>query len=95
MDFVTGGWWGNALRWRENPADPTKPWTEHLIAETSNIETTRAWDVDGDGRLELIPNTPCTRDVRIYKLKVDKHGRGSTRSNSPTRKSPWLICRSR
>ena len=32
-DFVTGGWWGNTLRWRENPSgDPSKQWTERVIA---------------------------------------------------------------
>jgi len=57
-DFVTGGWWGDTLRWRENPGDPGKEWPEHVIAEVGNVETTRAWDVDGDGRLEIVPNTP-------------------------------------
>lgn len=58
LDFITGGWWGNTLRWRENPGDPKAEWPEHIIAETGNIETTRAWDVDGDGQLEIVPNTP-------------------------------------
>ncbi|MBU4366562.1 MAG: VCBS repeat-containing protein, partial [Verrucomicrobia bacterium] len=49
LDYVTGGWWGNNLRWRECPEDPTKPWPEHIIAETGNVETTRAWDIDDDG----------------------------------------------
>ena len=79
MDFVTGGWWGNTLRWRENPkGDPTKPWAEHVIAEVGNIETTRAWDVDGDGQLEIVPNTPCG-PLRVYKLVTDAAGRGTGR----------------
>ena len=41
--------------------DPAKPWPEHVIAETGNIETTRAWDVDGDGQPEIVPNTPAGR----------------------------------
>jgi len=57
MDFVTGGWWGNTLRWRENPGVKGGDWPEHIIAETGNVETTRAWDVDGDGALEIVPNT--------------------------------------
>jgi len=67
LDFITGGWWGNTLRWRENPGDPDKEWPEHIIAETGNIETTRAWDVDGDGQLEIVPNTPGGSLV-VYKL---------------------------
>jgi len=77
LDYVTGGWWGGKLRWRENPPDPTKPWPEHVIGECGAIETTRAWDIDGDGRLEIIPNTPCNREVRIFKLKTDADGKGT------------------
>ncbi len=76
LDFVTGGWWGDTLRWRENPGDPSKAWPEHVIAHTGNVETTRAWDVDGDGRLELVPNTPGGPLV-IYKLVIDAAGRGT------------------
>ncbi|MDP2991409.1 MAG: VCBS repeat-containing protein, partial [Kiritimatiellota bacterium] len=77
LDYVTGGYWGNNLRWRECPADPTKPWPEHIIAETGSVETTRAWDIDGDGIIEIVPNTPGTRDVKFFKLKTDTKGKGT------------------
>ncbi len=78
LDFITGGWWGESLRWRENPkGDPSKTWAEHIIDKTGNVETTRAWDIDGDGIIEIVPNTPCSRDVRFYKLKTDKNGKGT------------------
>jgi hypothetical protein len=77
MDFVTGGWWGNSLRWRENPGDPKKEWPEHVIGETGNVETTRAWDIDGCGTPEVVPNTPPTRDVKFFKLKKDAAGKGT------------------
>jgi hypothetical protein len=77
LDVITGGWWGNNLRWYENPGDPKKPWAEHIIAETGNIETTRAWDIDGDGIVEIVPNTPPTREVKIFKLKTDANGKGT------------------
>lgn len=67
LDFITGGWWGNTLRWRENPGDDEKEWVEHIIAETGSIETTRAWDVDNDGNLEIVPNTPGDPLI-VYKL---------------------------
>lgn len=76
MDFVTGGWWGNTVRWRENPGDPKKEWLEHVIAQTGNIETTRGWDVDGDGQIEIVPNTP-NGPLVIYKLVVDSNGKGT------------------
>lgn len=76
LDFITGGWWGNTLRWRENPGDPEQEWPEHVIAEVGNVETTRAWDVDGDGLPEIVPNTPGG-PVRVYKLVRDKAGKGT------------------
>jgi len=69
-DFITGGWWGGTLRWRENPRETGKQWTEHIIAEAGNIETTRAFDIDGDGALEILPNTPGSREVAYYKLEA-------------------------
>ena len=73
-DFITGGWWGNTLRWRRNPGKAGEPWVEQVIAEVGNIETTRAWDIDGDGELEIVPNTP-NGPLRVYKLNHDPAGR--------------------
>jgi len=73
LDFITGGWWGNALRWRKNPGKhefgwEMSAWEEHVIAENiGNIETTRAWDIDGDGALEVVPNTP-NQPLCAYRL---------------------------
>jgi len=75
-DVITGGWWGDTLRWRENPHDPAKEWPEHIIARTGNVETTRAWDVDGDGQPELVPNCPG-KPLKVFKLVRDAQGRGT------------------
>ncbi|MBN1809394.1 MAG: VCBS repeat-containing protein [Planctomycetes bacterium] len=75
-DFITGGWWGGTLRWRENPGDPDSEWPEHVIAECGNVETTRAWDMDGDGFLEIVPNTP-NGPLVVYKLVAGDSGRGT------------------
>jgi len=74
-DFITGGWWGQTLRWRENPGNTQEEWPERVIAKTSNIETTRAWDLDGDGRLEIVPNCP-EGPLVAYRLVTDHHGKG-------------------
>ncbi|MCX7044462.1 MAG: VCBS repeat-containing protein [Candidatus Sumerlaeota bacterium] len=77
MDFVDGGWFGGSLYWRENPkGDGSKQWTDHVTTKTGNVETTRAWDVDGDGKLEIVPNTP-SGPLRAYKLKTDAAGKGT------------------
>ena len=74
VDFITGGWWGNTVRWRENPGNTQDDWPEHVIAECGNVETTRAWDVDGDGHLEVVPNTPGGPLI-VYKLVRGEHDR--------------------
>ncbi|NOY82973.1 MAG: VCBS repeat-containing protein [Kiritimatiellaeota bacterium] len=77
LDFVTGGWWGKTLRWHENPRGTAgAEWPVHEIAEVGNIETIRAWDVDGDGELEIVPNTPGG-PLRIFKLVKDNTGRAT------------------
>lgn len=58
IDYITGGWFEKTLRWHENSGDPKKEWIPHEIAKTTNIETTYAWDIDGDGVEEIVPNTP-------------------------------------
>lgn len=74
-DLITGGWFGQTLVWKENPGPVEKPWHIHDIARCGRIETTRAWDLDGDGIPEIVPNTP--RDpLNIYKLDKDDAGKG-------------------
>ena len=65
MDFVSGGWFEGTLIWKENPGDGSE-WPIHEIAKTGNIETTRGWDIDGDGILEIFPNTP-RKALAFYK----------------------------
>ncbi len=78
LDFVTGGWWGETLRWRENIVGTGRDgdWPAHDIAQTGSIETTRAWDVDGDGEREIVPNTP-NNPLVVYKLRRDESGAGT------------------
>ena len=75
MDFITGGWFDETLRWRENPGD-NKEWKLNDIIKTGNIETTRAWDVDGDGFLEIVPNTP-NKPLAYYTLMRDAAGKST------------------
>lgn len=75
-DFITGGWFGNTLRWRENPGKTGEEWTTHVIAETGNVETTKGWDLDGDGTIEIVPNCP-NGPLAVWKLDTDTNGTGT------------------
>ncbi|WP_299529789.1 VCBS repeat-containing protein [Ulvibacterium sp.] len=73
MDYITGGWFGKRLVWRENPGNEGE-WAEHLIAEVGNIEAPRSWDIDGDGTPEIVPNTP-NNPLMMYRLTTDSQGK--------------------
>ncbi|MGO4294505.1 FG-GAP repeat domain-containing protein [Chitinophaga sp. RAB17] len=86
MDYITGGWFGKTLVWKENPGNDNE-WKEHIIATPGNIETTRSWDIDGDGVPEIIPNTPndpliifhhnkATGEFTAHKILDRKSGHG-------------------
>ena len=75
IDFITGGWFGKKLQWLENPGNEDE-WKIHDIAITGNIECTRAWDVDGDGFVEIVPNTPGSPLI-YYALKRDKNNKAT------------------
>jgi hypothetical protein len=72
MDYVTGSWFSENLRWRENPGGQGI-WKEHLIGETGPVECPRPWDVDNDGHLEIVPNNPG-HPLKYYKLERDAEG---------------------
>lgn len=85
-DVVTGGWFGGTLFWRENPGKAGE-WKHHIIGRPGNIETTRSWDIDGDGKPDIVPNTPgkplkayrltSTQPVRFDSIQIlAKHGHG-------------------
>jgi len=67
MDFVTGGWFGESLRWHENPGTDGE-WPAHEIAKVGNVETVRGWDLDNDGVVEIVPNTPNS-PLHYFKLE--------------------------
>jgi hypothetical protein len=67
-DIVTGGYWGGTVRRREISSVGDGLWPEHPIAHVGAVEKLEAWDVDGDGELELVPNTPAG-PLRVMKLR--------------------------
>lgn len=85
MDVVTGGWFGETLHWLENPGKPavliSKPWPVHEIARVGHVETTRTWDVDADGRPDIVPNNP---GQPLKYLKLTSPGQFETVVVAPT-----------
>ena len=73
MDYVTGSWGEEDMRWRENPGSD-QLWQEHLIDTTGPVECIQAWDIDGDGQLEIVPNNPG-HALKFYRLDHDAQGK--------------------
>ena len=71
-DYVTGSWGDADVRWRENPGND-EPWAEHVVDTTGPVECLRAWDIDGDGHREIVPNNPGGT-LKFYRLDRDDQG---------------------
>lgn len=57
-DIVTCNYFGKRVGWVENPGgDATKSWTEHEIDLPGHMETGELVDINGDGKLDFLPNT--------------------------------------
>jgi len=75
-DFITAGWEDKSIYWRKNPEARDREWKTYDIGETGNVETTRSWDIDGDGTPEIVPNNPNS-PLKIFRLVMDPQGKGT------------------
>lgn len=55
-DLVHANFRSASLYWLEHPGEGLGEWKKNLIAEPGNMETARLYDIDGDGRLDVLPN---------------------------------------
>ncbi len=55
-DFVTANYRSEKLAWIEHPGEKLGPWKEHIIEKPGPMETGRLYDVNGDGRPDILPN---------------------------------------
>lgn len=73
MDYISGDWFSKSIWWRENPGNDGE-WKLHIIDTTGNVECIRGWDIDNDGTVEIVPNTPGSQ-LKFYKLEKDLNGK--------------------
>lgn len=70
VDIVTCAYFSRRIGWVEHPGDSQKPWIEHTIDNPCPIETGQLTDVNGDGRLDFLPNTVSV--VTWYELTASQ-----------------------
>ena len=56
-DFVTVSYFGQDVGWVENPGKKGATWAYHPIDKPGPSEAAVSIDVDGDGKLDILPNT--------------------------------------
>ncbi|WP_435015808.1 FG-GAP repeat domain-containing protein [Tundrisphaera sp. TA3] len=57
MDFVTVSYFGKNVGWVQNPGKKGAPWAYHEIDLPGQSEAAVLVDLDGDGRMDVLPNT--------------------------------------
>lgn len=55
-DLIHVNYRSASIYWLEHPGPPLGEWHKHMVAEPGAMETGRLYDIDGDGRLDLLPN---------------------------------------
>lgn len=86
IDIVTCAYFSNRIGWVEHPGDPTKSWIEHTVDKPGSMETGQLIDLNGDGKLDFLPNIGATvawyeitnpkREQKWKKHDLGKAGRG-------------------
>ena len=75
-DFIISNYRSQKLGWVEHPGAKLGPWTEHVVERPGPMETGRLADVDGDGRLDVLPNG---RDfIAWWDIALEKSADGRT-----------------
>ncbi len=56
LDLISANYRSQTLYWIEHPGAALGAWTAHVIERPGPMETARLEDIDGDGRLDVLPN---------------------------------------
>lgn len=54
-DLINVNWRSRSIYWVEHPGAGLGEWKKHLVAEPGAMETGRLFDIDGDGRMDVLP----------------------------------------
>jgi hypothetical protein len=57
LDLISANYRSQKIYWIEHPGKSLGPWKTHVVDEPGPSETARLVDIDGDGRLDILPNT--------------------------------------
>lgn len=72
LDLISGGWFHPGIYWFENPGPGRDGmWTAHRIGDDNATEGILVVDVDGNGRLDVIPNHYAPQGIWWYEIKDD------------------------
>ncbi|MCA9027561.1 MAG: alpha/beta fold hydrolase [Planctomycetaceae bacterium] len=55
LDFISANYRSESIFWIENAGPDVDEWPTHKIETPGHMETGRLYDIDGDGRLDLLP----------------------------------------
>ncbi|MEX0819420.1 MAG: VCBS repeat-containing protein, partial [Pirellulaceae bacterium] len=56
VDYVSANYRSQSIYWVENAGADATPWKKHVVYEPGPMETAILADVDGDGRVDVLPN---------------------------------------
>lgn len=70
MDIVSCNWHAQSVTWRENPGAKGGVWTEREVDKPGNMETAVAMDIDGDGKLDFLPDVQ--QQTKWYRVEGNK-----------------------
>src|SRR5262245_10152880 len=85
VDLVSANYRSRKLYWIEHPGRGLGAWTPHVVDAPGPMETARLFDIDGDGRLDILPNdvqSPAWWEIVLDKSaakKADASGKPSPR----------------
>ncbi len=77
-DYVSANYRSASIYWIEHPGASLGEWKKHVIDTPGPMETGRLYDIDGDGKLDVLPNG--VREAFWYEHSIELTGTGEKRA---------------